>query len=240
MKQFAEDVKWEDVFYITDLDDGTYEWRKELDENVPHWYNLNVRPNPIRNDSRHYTLACSSNYEAKLRTIAMYVSTYKTPTEFFEALANCSDGSKVGKTMLQLNDDWWDEWGDTEYVTDYDADILEAIEKGLKTTIHYGPNVKVTITEDNDFTIEGIWSEWFETFVDHIMGFGGYKKQEFYEWNEEYCGEDCSKEMLHSLIKNKNCKSIKALKQLDACDWCDILAPLVNDWDMYVEDEETD
>lgn len=228
---------WEDVFYITNLDDGTREYRKETND---VWYNLCLKPNPIYPDCRHYCIACGSNYEAKLRTIQKYVSHYREPENMYEAMRNLTSQGKCGRVMLEkYYDPWWQEYGNTDYVMCYNDDINEAIEIGKQTTVHGDSftNVKVTFNENEEsFFIEGRQGEWFENFVDKIMNFKGYTKDAFYELiSDDTDIGGCNQ--IFAELKRRGCKGIKQLKQIGLFQWLDILAPIVNGWYFYSESD---
>lgn len=232
---------WEDAFYIQDLDDGTLEYRKEVGENEPHWYNLKLRPNPIYPISRHFCLGCGSTYEKMLKLVSKYVSAYATPTEMYDMLKMTYSQGKCGKITLEHNDEWWKIYSREDNVTQFDDDILEAIEIGKKTKIYIGPNVKVTYTECNDeLFIEGRWSEWFEEFIDRCMSFEGHTKEEFMAHLEEYVGGDiATMNEIFSGLKTFGIRSIKVMKKTNMYRWIDVLTPLVNEWS-DVEEEEYD
>lgn len=221
---------WSDVFYITDLDDGTRTYRSEKETS---WYNLCMKPNPYYLECEHYCIGCGSNYEKMLKLISKYVSCYRNPENVYDMLRGLSDRGKCGATMLEKHyRPWWQEYGNTDYVMCYNDDIDEAIEIG-KQTVVYGDsfsNVKVTYNENEDsLFIEGRWGEWFEELVDTVMSFKGYTKVEFFKSIEDFVTVDACNQIFHSLRKH-GCKGIKQMKRLNMYRWLDVLAPLMNGW----------
>lgn len=225
---------WEDVFYITNLNDGTREYRNNKTDEA--WYNLCLKPNPFYRECRHYCLGCGGTYEKFLNLISKYVSCYRDPEALYDFMRNLTDGGKCGTIMLEYEDDWWQDYGSTDFVTCYNDDINNAIEIGRQTNI-YGnrhTNVKVTFNKyENSFSIEGKWGNWFEDFISKIVNFKGYTKVDFFKTISDDTDVACCNEIFAEL-KKRGVKGIKQMKQVDFFTWLDILAPLVNDW--YFED----
>lgn len=227
VEQYGSD--WEDIFYITNLNDGTYSYRRE---DPRPWYNVRFRPNAINNSCRHFCIACGSDYDKMLKAISRCVSRYGTPDEmFFFMTSNCQDGARQGKRMLEIQDEYWEELWDSEYIEQYYPDINSAIRTGKKTRIYAGTNVTVTVNEEEEyFFVDGRWAAWFEEFVANCMNFDGYTKQEFYESIKDDCDIYCVNQIFGKL-KKMGVKGIKQMKKLDMYKWTHVLAPLVNDWD---------
>lgn len=227
---------WEDAFYIYDLNDGSLFYRGEQEG---HWYNLCLKPNPFYNVDRHLCVACGEHLQSMLNTVRNYVSAYRNPREMHDAISNISNewNRRLGNVMMGYAEDWWQHYS-YESTKSYEDAINEYIEIGRRTRTYSGPNIKVKYTEDEEeYSIEGRWAEWFEEFVDRIMSFDGHTKQEFYE----LLSDDCDISIMNDIFANLKAIGIRGIgqmKKLNMYRWIDVLAPLVNEWSDYDYDDE--
>lgn len=218
--------QWEDVFYIENMDDGTYDHRPAKSTNC--WYVLRLRPNTIRNQSRHYIVACSGDLNNILKSVKMYVSIYGNNLRaMYESFGTTYNGCMLGKTSLEQADNHYSKY---KYDKKYDKYIKNAIKAGRNNTIITGINVRVEYCiEKDEYTVTGIRKDFFEELLNIFVSFDGYTKIELYRKTSHLIDIYCLNDIFASLREN-GCNSIKSLKGLSIYVLIDVLTPLVNSW----------
>ena len=236
MKSKNKDIsKWENVFYIVNLNGDGFEKRIGYNPDEP-WYNLNLQPNDTFNELRHSCVGCSCDINKMFNMISNIVSRYSSPSEYYDSLMELNS-LRPSKATLYRMDLWYDDYG-YYCCDDNKKGVRKAISKGLETRIigdSYS-NICVQYNEKgNSYSISGQWAEWFEDIINNIQSFDGHTKKELFK----QCFNDIDAYSFNEILlhlKEYGCSSISKLKALNIFRLFDILVPLFNTW--YNVDEE--
>lgn len=232
-----ETFDWKDVFYIVDLNDSEQPHREKYTvEQDGHWYNLRLKPNTIRPESAHYCIACGGRLDKMLECVSRHIGMYKSIYDYYESLDNLTDNGRCSPISKQYADEYWKEFGDSKYITQYEKDIEKAIEIGKDTTIIVGQNVSVTYNEKEKICkLKGAYAEWTQMMIVRFMTFKGHTKIDLYKKVMDEIDVDCLNEVFGAL-KAIGCYSIRDMKRLSEYRWVDVFVPLVNNWDFGTDD----
>lgn len=238
MKSKNKDIsKWENVFYIVNLNGDGFEKRIGYNPDEP-WYNLNLQPNDMFNELRHSCVACGTNIDKMFSMISKIISRYSSPSEYYKSLMDIRS-LRPSKATLYRMDLWYDDYG-YYCCDDHKKRVRKAISEGLETRIigsSYS-NLYVQYNEKEDsYSINGPWEEWFVELIDKIQQFDGHTKKELFK----QCFDDIdvySFNVVLSHLKEYGCNSISKLKDLNIFRLFDIFVPLFNTWYNGEEEEE--